>query len=33
MDILKIRDGKVVETWVEYDSAGILDQMGVISLP
>lgn len=33
MHLLKIRDGKVVETWVEYDSAGIFNQMGVVSLP
>ncbi len=33
MHILKLRGEKVAETWVEYDSAGIFDQMGVISLP
>ena len=33
MHMLKVRDGKIVETWVEYDSAGFMNQTGVISLP
>jgi steroid delta-isomerase-like uncharacterized protein len=33
MHLLKVRDGKIVETWVEYDSAGIFNQMGIIALP
>jgi steroid delta-isomerase-like uncharacterized protein len=33
IDIFHLRDGKIVEAWIEWDLLGTLRQMGVISWP
>jgi steroid delta-isomerase-like uncharacterized protein len=33
IDVLRIADGKVVERWAEYDSLGMMQQLGVVPEP
>ena len=30
MDLFHVRDGKIVEMWIEYDNLAVLQQMGAI---
>jgi hypothetical protein len=31
MHFFRVRDGRIAETWVEYDSANFLRNIGVVS--
>ena len=33
IDVNRIEDGKIVERWLSFDLLGMLQQMGVVSLP
>jgi len=33
VDVTRVADGKIAETWVYGDNLGLLHQLGVISLP
>ena len=30
IDINRIRDGRIVESWVQYDALGLLQQLGIV---
>lgn len=32
-DILRIRDGKILEAWIEQDMIGLLQQIGAVPEP
>jgi predicted ester cyclase len=32
-DVNRIRDGRIVESWVHYDSLGLLEQLGLVTPP
>ncbi len=31
IDINRIADGRIVESWVQYDALGLLEQLGIVS--
>ena len=33
LDFFHLQDGKIAELWIEYDNLGMMQQVGVISLP
>jgi hypothetical protein len=33
MGILRIQDGKIQESWSNWDALGLFEQLGIISLP
>ena len=33
IDILRIRDGKIAEHWVEFDTMGLMQQIGALPSP
>jgi predicted ester cyclase len=33
LTIVRVRDGKIVEGWNSFDQLGMLQQLGVVTLP
>ncbi len=33
IDLFHLRDGKIVEVWIEFDNLGVLQQMGALPTP